>query len=52
MRRHSVIRLMAVLALGAVIGCSANTNVICALAPYLPFNIAACAPSATPTPAK
>ena len=32
------------------VGCSANTNVLCALAPYLPFNISACAPSATPTP--
>ena len=33
-------------------GCSANTNVLCAFAPYLPFNISACAtPSAAPSPA-
>jgi hypothetical protein len=36
-----------------IAGCSANTGVLCALAPYLPFNISACAtPSAMPTPGK
>jgi hypothetical protein len=33
-----------------LVGCVANTSIICALAPVLPFNIQSCAPTATPTP--
>jgi hypothetical protein len=44
-------KLLLVVAAGALlVGCEANTSVICALAPVLPFNIQSCAPTATPTP--